>query len=807
MALDQFKPDNAADGNPRTFWMPKQASDRSEITIDLIYDKVLCGFDIIWRRAPSAFRVEYLDTETKKWTFVNRWDSGLNNVGSPQVWEDGFPARMITIFIERAQSTVEGKIIALQDIRFYTPLRKGPTDNIAWRRPVQVSQEDIRGNLGGFANDGNDRGTYWQPGWDVRKGWIIVELDDLPVIPGEGPPGHDIGWIKVLWRYAPVNFYVELYWNREWRICYTKSGVYDLVSDITFKRKALKIRITIQTINTDIGIKEIFVYKYYGFWPEKTLPDRDPWITKMDYMTDRSKDSYWMGPPLEAGDKKYIECDLGKIYNASDIQIYFGFRPQDILIAVSEDRVTWDEKLITSGATYGMVTLLEAGNSFSLRYARLYIKRGFQDPDSGLTGWGTTVRDFAVLLFVNLARGKEVWTDSIWEYPPSWASDNDPNLQTEWVSRFGAQRAYITYDFGRPKNIAGMNFMFGHIAIRFQVAIADTNDNRTKWKIVLERSGNLAQYVELGEEVKFKARYIKLLMSEPNSKKEWHPDRYGDSEYVGSIFSVKNFNAFEHPGGGAVFGIQSLDGMQYTSVAYGLREPGLWVIASDRDLMTKDIRTNFSSDVGQQLHFAVTIRRIRKGPGFRDIEIAMYRNGMAYGDPYVMTEPAGRMDGPNKTRIVVGIRSSAHALPQNASAPEKDPRYGVTNGFTHSPYYYGHIMNLTLLKNALSAEEVRGIYNVHANGGQELGCHCYDACPTGANRFFPDVQVPCSGQGACRRKAGIAFEPGVCVCSAGYSGDACQNHCSTLSKWGCCEEDDDCPYGVVCNKETKACSE
>ena len=74
------------------------------------------------------------------------------------------------------------------------------------------------------------------------------------------------------------------------------------------------------------------------------------------------------------------------------------------------------------------------------------------------------------------------------------------------------------------------------------------------------------------------------------------------------------------------------------------------------------------------------------------------------------------------------------------------------------------------------------MFQAHAQGGQEVGCHCYDACPTGsrvgaddisnlwrwklcsfssqppaasspawtvasgANRFFPNVQVPCSGQ-------------------------------------------------------------
>jgi len=96
---------------------------------------------------------------------------------------------------------------------------------------------------------------------------------------------------------------------------------------------------------------------------------------------------------------------------------------------------------------------------------------------------------------------------------------------------------------------------------------------------------------------------------------------------------------------------------------------------------------------------------------------------------------------------------------------------------------------------------VRGVYK-----GQELGCHCYDACPVGFNRFFPNVPVPCSGQGVCRRDpSGVPMSDGFCECQPGYSGQACQDHCSELSPTGCCEVDDDCPEGTTCNSDTKAC--
>jgi len=228
-------------------------------------------------------------------------------------------------------------------------------------------------------------------------------------------------------------------------------------------------------------------------------------------------------------------------------------------------------------------------------------------------------------------------------------------------------------------------------------------------------------------------------------------------------------------------------------------------------VVTQDLPVNYSfNDVGQLVHLSMTKRKVGGTTTTRQMEYAFYRNGLTYGEPYTVTESIDRMQGPGSARVMMGVRSSAH-YPNywnddlTSGAAETDPRNGVIHGTSHSPFFSGWIFNVTLFKNALTAEEIRGLYEAHAQGGQEVGCHCYDACPTGANRFFPNVQVPCSGQGACLRTSGQAFGIGRCECNPGYSGVACENHCSELSQYGCCEVDDDCPTGILCDITTKAC--
>eukprot|EP00930_Biecheleria_cincta_P003993 TRINITY_DN10489_c0_g1_i1.p1 TRINITY_DN10489_c0_g1~~TRINITY_DN10489_c0_g1_i1.p1 ORF type:complete len:2442 (+),score=348.99 TRINITY_DN10489_c0_g1_i1:330-7655(+) len=801
----QFIPENALDGNRSTLWMSQQGTDDANITFDFVIDHLICGFTVHWRRPPVQFRVEYEEADTFQWRFVNRWSTigDRKNAGILQEWVDGIAARRVKIIVEQAEIQPEGKIIALQDFLVQTNDRV----NIAFRRPIRVSEEKIIGNVKQYAVDGNDFGTYWMPADPCRRAWVELDLDVLPIIPGELFPAHDIGRIVVIWRWPPNDLTIERRYDSEyWLLLAQYTGVTDYITDWAGMRQINSLRFTIDTTSSgdNIGIKQIKVYSFYAKWPPAVEPDPTPWKTRADYMVDPNLQTYWMGPPLLDGNLITIWLDLGKLYNATDIEIYFGFRPQVIFLYVSEDGVNMTSKPMTSGDTFGLLTLQEQGLTFKVRYVKLYIQRGYQDPDGGQ--FGTTIRDFGVLQFANMARGKAVTTTNVWEFPAEWT--NDVSLSTEWVSRFGAQEVELVYDLGTSKNVAGLEWNFGsYIAGRYFIYHSETFTNETIWTRAYGSFGNQKQHVTVPTRIHFKGRYVRLRLEEPRTKEFWHPDHYLDQDYWGSLFSVADFKVWEHPGGGAVVGLQSVDGMQYLSIAYALRQPEEWVISSEKDFATQELSANITqSDVGQMVHVVMTKKRkaLDTINNRRLLEISLYRNGLPYGDPYTVWESLGRLDAPNTSRIVAGLRSSAHEPEPGPDDP--DPREGVIHGKTHSPFFEGYIYNITLLKNALTAEEVRGLYEVHANNGQELACHCFDACPRGANRFFPDVMVPCSGQGACLRTTGLADAPGTCHCNQGFSGDACENHCSDLSIYGCCEVDDDCPAGVLCNQATKACT-
>lgn len=815
MSGNPFGPENAIDGVENTFWMPAQVGDPNFITFDMTYDVLVCGFRINWRRPPVQFYAEYEEADTFIWKMVRRWytPAGYGNVGYQQDWFDGFPARRLRIVVEEMQRWPEGRVCALTELHLEIWDR---SENLALGRQVIPSEETILGNIAAYAVDGNERGTYWYPAEGSPQAWIIVQLDPVAPVPGLPPQGHPIGRIIVLWRFPPGQLTLERQLNEEWTVIKQIREDTELRTDWSGMRSMNAIRLTIDKTDVvcvppdpfcqEIGIMEIRVYKYSYSLPTTVEPDTNPWSAFAENMVDPSRDTYWMGPPLTDGDNIYISVDLGKIYNATDIEIYFGWRAQVVRLDMSEDGVNYVRKELSSGNVLGLLTLQEKGLTFQVRYVTLWIQRGFQDAETGQ--WGTTIRDFGVLQFSNIVRGKVPLTNSVWEYPPSWTVDND--MSTEWTSRFGALEAKLIYDLGYERNVAGMTWVFGHIAGRVDVHYANRNDNRSNWQRAYSLLGNVATDSVVPSTVHFKCRFIRLTLLDPRTREFWDPDAYEDPERWNSLLSLKDFKAYEHTGGGGVLGFQSADGMQYTTVAYGLRQPGQWILSSEEDLITRDIHPNYTfNDVGQVVHIALTKQKVGGTSTQRLIQYSLYRNGLTYGEPYSVWEPINRMNGPNTVRVVLGVRSSAHyPVPAEAPGPlDIDPRKDVIHGVSHSPFFEGWIYNVTLFKNALVAEEVRGLYEVHAQGGQEVGCHCYDACPTGANRFFPNVQVPCSGQGACLRTSGQAFSFGRCECHPGYSGSACEHHCSELSIYGCCEVDDDCPTGIVCNLASHACSE
>merc|ERR1712176_1367602 len=146
----------------------------------------------------------------------------------------------------------------------------------------------------------------------------------------------------------------------------------------------------------------------------------------------------------------------------------------------------------------------------------------------------------------------------------------------------------------------------------------------------------------------------------------FHPDHWNDMNYFGPVFSVKEIMLLEHTGGGGVVGIQSLDGKQWSTLTYGLRQPGLWLLSTEQDRYTHEItgldeelEANF--DVGMTYQMVITfktVRRHRNGK-FIDQEITFYRNGISYGDPYIARNvPVSRLSEKGQTRIVMGARTT-----------------------------------------------------------------------------------------------------------------------------------------------------
>jgi hypothetical protein len=358
----------------------------------------------------------------------------------------------------------------------------------------------------------------------------------------------------------------------------------------------------------------------------------------------------------------------------------------------------------------------------------------------------------------------------------------------------------LIIDLGEDKNVAGITGVWKHIAAHYRI---DYSSDNTTWKQAVHIGSNSNSNINIpSDKHHFKGRYVRIYMA--NSRGQiFHPDDPDNFKNQGYVFGLESIQIWEHTGGGGAVGIQNLDGTEFNSIVWGQRQPGEWMLGSEKDVFTQDVGGGaFKQDQGNPAHIVLTWQKVwTDNPGMHRTQLRFYRNGLPYGEPYEKEVPAGRLTYVNNTRMVFGVRSSIFAnetFDFNSIA-------GV-HSLTHSPYFWGKIYNVTLLRNALQPEEVAGLYNV-VKGGTELGCHCFDACPYGFNRFNRSVPVPCSGQGTClRNEEGIPMASGKCVCLPGYSGDNCQDHCSELSIWGCCEIDDDCPHAHWCDRSTKACN-
>ena len=135
--------------------------------------------------------------------------------------------------------------------------------------------------------------------------------------------------------------------------------------------------------------------------------------------------------------------------------------------------------------------------------------------------------------------------------------------------------------------------------------------------------------------------------------------------------------------GGAILSIQTPGGAMFDGLVYGERQPRKWTAGSSLFERTKDLDApTEDAPAGAPIHVAVTFDR--------DNRIALYRNGVPYGAPYVPDGPNGslRTFPAGQARILLGLRHS-----------------GAANGFLE-----GEILEARLYDRALTPEQVRASF-------------------------------------------------------------------------------------------------
>ncbi|KAF4711121.1 hypothetical protein FOZ63_003088, partial [Perkinsus olseni] len=122
--------------------------------------------------------------------------------------------------------------------------------------------------------------------------------------------------------------------------------------------------------------------------------------------------------------------------------------------------------------------------------------------------------------------------------------------------------------------------------------------------------------------------------------------------------------------------------------------------------------------------------------------ITLYRNGQQYGSSYNGSAISSSAWN-NNSRLVMGVRSTAYVNLSTASNFTGTLLEGIAglHDDSHNNFFSGAIHSVTLIRGALLAEEVLGLYESHF-GKPERACHCgHRVCPSGPSRFLPSVQV------------------------------------------------------------------
>ena len=505
--------------------------------------------------------------------------------------------------------------------------------------------------------------------------------------------------------------------------------------------------------------------------------------------------SMWMPSVVPAT----FTLDLLQMYPVKQVSILWGWYAADREIQVSSDGLDFTSVSNLFIRTPSSAQDILSGDSLlTFRYLRILLTGPYVvDPDLDPSGilFRPSIRDIDVVLDQNLNRNEADRVVQIpgqwWDFPPALTTDN--NFETFWLSRAGSPAAYLEADLGSVHEIAGVQIDFSSAlttapSVDFLLS-TDCVNYATKSAV---RDNKLSTVSLSGQSFQFQAKCVRVLMT-------------SDDDDSSIVFGVSTFAIMQHVGGGGLFGIEAKVngtwGTVFDSLAFAPFQPTQWVMLSNQQNRTQPVNgPTYFDEISNLVQIVAT---------FSDSQVTIFRNGVQFGSSY----PSQNIpwDMAEDVRLVVGVRSSAFV---DANASTVAELVGGSSHFTGnedagalSPFFQGQIQSATLFSRALLPEEIQGLYlSATQNGTKERGCLCYDACPTGSNHHYPNVSVPCSGQGVCKRQydsiTGLPT-PGVCSCSPGFSGDNCATHCS--QNGGCCSIDDDCPLNSYCDPSSNSC--
>jgi len=138
--------------------------------------------------------------------------------------------------------------------------------------------------------------------------------------------------------------------------------------------------------------------------------------------------------------------------------------------------------------------------------------------------------------------------------------------------------------------------------------------------------------------------------------------------------------------GGGLITLESKNGKQFDSIVFGEQKPRLWTAGSEGFIRTKQLLAEPEVSASNAfVHLAITYRN--------DNTIAAYRNGIAYGEPYLASSL--QEFSSNNGRVLIGLRHT-----------------GAKNGFLAAK-----VASASLYQHPLNQEEIAASFAAGIDGG------------------------------------------------------------------------------------------